>query len=146
MHYSLESLFFPSTLKVTLGELRIARCLKQERAVINLSAVRTTPTPHRPPTGPPGSYACVLDCESECTTSRADRAFIYSTLKVCWPLGDRSRNVSGPPSPSTLVLSSSRCSIFQQLCVRMRNKLPPLRPPRQVKPSGDKKSHSAKRD
>lgn len=32
---------------------------------------------------PLGFYACVPDCESECTLSQVDRAFIYSTLKVC---------------------------------------------------------------
>lgn len=50
--------------------------------------------------------------------------------------GHRRCSVSQPPSPSTPVHSSSRRSIFQQLCVSMRNKRPALWPPQQVKPSG----------
>lgn len=67
---------------------------------------------------PLGFYACVPDCESECTLSQVDRAFIYSTLKVCRRLAVIAVTVSASvclslPLPLSLSLFSTPRSIFQ---------------------------------
>lgn len=72
MHYSL------GFLKVTLGLLGLSAVWSWGALSISLQRISPLPSP-----GPLGFYACVPGCESECTLSQVDRAFIHSTLKVC---------------------------------------------------------------
>lgn len=64
--------------KSHIGLAWIVRCLKWAMLSISLQRISPLlgPRPRR-------FYACVPGCKSECTLSRVDRAFIYSTLKAC---------------------------------------------------------------
>lgn len=108
MHYSL------GFLKVTLGLLGLFAVWRG--GVLSISSL---PGPQ-----PLGFYACVLVCESECTLSQEDRAFIHSTLKVCRWSAAVALSLGLGLSPS-LTCSLSHLSDWD---VSMRNKQPRLWP------------------
>lgn len=88
-----------------IGLAWIVRCLKQGALSISLQRISPLPCPR-----PLEFYACVPGCESECTLSQVDRAFIHSTLKVCRKLAAIA--VTDTASVS-LPLSLPLYSIFQ---------------------------------
>lgn len=132
MHYSL------GFLKVTLGLLGLSAV---RTGVLSISLQRISPPPGPQPLG---FYACVPDCESECTLSQVDRAFIYSTLRVCRWLAVNAVTVSASvclPLSLSLARSLSHLSAGD---VSMRNKQPRLWPfDRQT--VGNKTSENRKR-
>lgn len=91
---------FIGVFKSHIGLAWIVHCL--ERWTLSISSLLGPQ--------PLGFYACVLVCESECTLSQEDRAFIHSTLKVCrW-----SAAVALTVLASVcLTLSLALCPIFQ---------------------------------
>lgn len=100
---------FIGVFKSHIGLAWIVRCLK--RGALSISLQRTSPLPGPRPLG---LYACVPGCESECTLSQVDRAFIHSTLKVCRWLAAIAITVSASVClPLSLLLSvpsfSLRC-------------------------------------
>lgn len=112
---------FIGVFKSHIGLAWIVRCLK--RGALSISLQRTSPLPGPRPLG---FYACVPGCESECTLSQVDRAFIHSTLKVCRWLAAIAITVSA----SVCLLLSLFCSLSHlSACdVSMRNKQPRLWP------------------
>lgn len=98
----------------------IVHCLKWAMLSISLQRISPLlgPRPWR-------FYACVPSCKSECTLSRVDRAFIYSTLKACRWLA-----VSALTSLHWSVSLHLPCSLFHISArnVSMRNRHPCLWP------------------
>lgn len=96
---------FIGVFKSHIGLAWIVRCLKLGALSISLQRISPLPGPR-----PLGFYACVLVCESECTLSQVDRAFIHSTLKVCRWLAAIALTVS---ASVCLLLSLALCPVFQ---------------------------------
>lgn len=96
---------FIGVFKSHIGLAWIVRCLKLGALSISLQRISPLPGPR-----PLGFYACVPGCESECTLSQVDRAFIHSTLKVCRWLAAIAITVS---ASVCLPLSLALCPIFQ---------------------------------
>ena len=100
---------FIGVFKSHIGLAWIVRCLKRGALSISLQRISPLAGPR-----PLGFYACVPGCESECTLSQVDRAFIHSTLKVCRRLAAIAITVSASVClPLSLALSLSLRPIFQ---------------------------------
>lgn len=108
---------FIGVLKSHIGLAWIVRCLKQGALSISLQRISPLPCPR-----PLEFYACVPGCESECTLSQVDRAFIHSTLKVCrWLAAIAVTDSASVCLPLSLSLSRSPFHL-SDWDVSMRNK------------------------
>lgn len=140
------SLFSFSTLKVTLGELGIARRLKREecgRGVLSISLRRELPPPFARP-GPPAPTSGALMHAPQTARVSAPRPEQTGHLftRRSKSLGLPTRHPPPyPPLPAPPPSSSSLpvdVSIFQPPRVSMRNKRPA--PLQQVKPWGTRRA------
>lgn len=111
---------FMGVFKSHIGLAWIVRCLKWAMLSISLQRIAPLLGPQ-----PQRFYVCVPGCKSECTLSRVDRAFIYSTLKACRWLA-----VNAITSLHRSVSHHLPCSLFHISArnVSMRNRHPCLWP------------------